>query len=140
MASLAALHMRQWIHGLPCCPAERSADFMLLALREMAAPVRVTAGDLAAAAASATTTTAAARQEWGELLRLAAGAGGRLDDGGSGGYGGAAMPQREDPLVTAHLAGRLRREGLQAWLTGGAPAFFARLAHVCANALLRACK
>ncbi|KAG2432693.1 hypothetical protein HYH02_006677 [Chlamydomonas schloesseri] len=82
--------------------AERSADFMLLALREISAPIRVTSGDLVASSAAAGDAEAAgaAPQQWGELLRLAAA-------GVGGGGGGAPLPQRDDPLVTAHLAALL---------------------------------
>ncbi|GLC71537.1 hypothetical protein PLESTF_001132700 [Pleodorina starrii] len=87
--------------------AERVADFVTLALREMATPVNVSSSgkslseaDVAGAAPASTLE----RREWAALLRLSSGSSADTDCS----YGACLLPERDDMLLTAHLASMLQ--------------------------------
>ncbi|GLI71533.1 hypothetical protein VaNZ11_016761 [Volvox africanus] len=88
--------------------ANQVADFVTLALREMAAPVTVACDSSKITEAEESAKTGAAtpleRREWAALLRLSSGSSsGELDCS----YGSCLLPDRDDSLLTAHLASLL---------------------------------
>lgn len=115
------LALRMQLGRAAATAAERVADFATLALQEMAAPVNCAnsgsgGGAMAGEADGLSTVVAAAvtpaqRREWAALLRLCSGSSGtgssEAADSCGGGCSGLLLPERDDMLLTAHLAGEL---------------------------------
>ncbi|GIL68586.1 hypothetical protein Vafri_21836 [Volvox africanus] len=86
--------------------ANQVADFVTLALREMAAPVACDSSKTSEAEETAMTVAATQleRREWAALLRLSSGSS-SIEVECS--YGSCLLPDRDDALLTAHLASLL---------------------------------
>ncbi|GIL90275.1 hypothetical protein Vretimale_16340 [Volvox reticuliferus] len=102
------LALRMQLGRAAVTAADQVADFVTLALREMAAPVTVACDSSKTSDAEGTATPVAAmpleRREWAALLRLSSGSSsGEVECS----YGGCLLPERDDPLLTAHLASLL---------------------------------
>ncbi|EFJ41345.1 hypothetical protein VOLCADRAFT_107742 [Volvox carteri f. nagariensis] len=103
------LALRMQLGRAAATAAERTADFVTLALREMASPVNVCCGDVkppvadgeADVAVGTNVVTPHERRDWAALVRLSSGSSsGDVDCG----YCGCLLPERDDIVLTARLA------------------------------------